>query len=431
MNSALHPSLLVINGETVDVSGVPMHTSILDFLRASGRTGSKIGCNEGDCGACTILLVENDRPPRAINACLALTASLVGREIITAEGLSSNGTLHPVQKAMVECNGSQCGYCTPGFICSMAEAHDRNTTDSEAIADQLCGNLCRCTGYRPIRDAMLQSLTEPAPARAKVMLPLAPPATGNWHRPSSVSEALSLRANHPEALFIAGATELAVLINKRHERYPVLITLDGIESLHQIVKTDNHWQIGAAAPLTDIEEALAGEYPAIDQVMRLFASRQIRHRATLGGNLVTASPIADMPPVLLALDASVVLASLTGERMVPLADFFTGYRQTVMRPDEIMTSILLPRELAGRCEFFKVSKRREMDISTVSAAFRITTDASGLVTEARLAYGGVAATPARALKTEAALIGNPLAATNHSRSLTKSKDPLGGRRGRR
>ncbi len=408
------PNIIIINGTAVDVSEVPIHTSILDFLRGGEGTGSKVGCNEGDCGACTLLLVEKAGPPRAINGCLALVASLVDREIITAEGLSQkNGTLHPVQKAMVECNGSQCGYCTPGFICSMAEAHQRQLTDPALIADQLCGNLCRCTGYRPIREAMVQSLTETAPVIQAFLpvLPSPPPSSPNWHRPATVQEALTLRAKYPNSPFIAGATELAVLINKRHIRYPSFIALDGIDSLQQIVKSDTHWKIGAAAPLTDIEETLASEYPAINQMMRLFASRQIRHRATLGGNLVTASPIADAPPVLLALDAAVVLASLTGTRTVPLAEFFTAYRQTVMVAGEIMTSILLPRNLAGRCEFFKVSKRREMDISTVSAAFRIVTDAAGLVTQARLAYGGVAATPARALKTESALIGKRLEAT--------------------
>ena len=376
--STVSPNIIGIDGTAVDVSGVPIHTSILDFLRKSGRTGSKIGCNEGDCGACTLLLVEKEGSPRAINGCLALVASLVGREIITAEGLSHEGALHPVQKAMVECNGSQCGYCTPGFICSMAEAHDRQLTDREAIADQLSGNLCRCTGYRPIREAMLQSLTETAPPFVSATVPPAPSTSSDsnttWHRPATVQEALSLKSENPEASYIAGATELAVLINQRHTRYPALISLEGIEELHQIIETDDHWKIGAAAPLTDIKQTLAGEYPIIDQLLWLFASRQIRHRATLGGNLVTASPIGDTPPVLLALDASVVLTSLSAERTVPLAEFFTGYRQTVLRPDEIMTSILLPRGLAGRCEFFKVSKRREMDISTVSAAFRIVTD---------------------------------------------------------
>ena len=421
------PNIIVVNGTAVDVSGVPIHESILDFLRSSGRTGSKIGCNEGDCGACTLLLIEKNHAPRAINGCLALVASLVGKEIITAEGLDQNDTLHPVQKAMVDCNGSQCGYCTPGFVCSMAEAYHSEVRPSrESIADQLCGNLCRCTGYRPIREAMLQALDEPT-----VDLPLASdvpsaPAVSidsisNWYRPTSVSEALSIKSQHSKAAFIAGATELAVLINKRNARYTSLISLDQIESLHQISKTTTHWHIGAAAPLTDVEDTLAGTYPALDQMLRHFASRQIRHRATLGGNLVTASPIGDTPPVLLTLDASVVLTSLNDERIVPLSHFFTGYRQTVMRDDEMMTAILLPIGLPGRSEFYKVSKRREMDISTVSAAFRIATDAAGLITEARLAYGGVAATPARANKTEAALIGKPLAITDEILSLLESE----------
>jgi len=423
------PNIIVVNGSAVDVSDVPVHESILDFLRSSGRTGSKVGCNEGDCGACTILVRNGNDPARAINGCLALVASLVGKEIITSEGLSPDGALHPVQKAMVECNGSQCGYCTPGFICSMVEAHERKLTDPEAIADQLCGNLCRCTGYRPIREAMLQSNTEselPDPS----CVPAAPASSENWFRPASIEEALKLKSAHPTAPFIAGATELAVLINKRHVRYDALISLDGIADLKTIEKSDMHWKIGAAAVLTDIEETLAGEYPAIDRVMRLFASRQIRHRATLGGNLVTASPIADTPPVLLALDASVVLKSLSGERTIPLSEFFTGYRKTVLRDDEIMTSIIIPRGLPGSCEFFKVSKRREMDISTVSAAFRIVIDSGGLITDARLAYGGVAATPARALKTEAALIGKALEATPEILNLLDSEfSPLTDLRG--
>jgi xanthine dehydrogenase molybdopterin binding subunit/xanthine dehydrogenase small subunit len=407
------PEIIVINGTPTDVTGVPIHTSILDYLRQHGKTDSKVGCNEGDCGACTLLLLESSGSTRAINGCLALVASLVGREIITAEGLVKDGRLHPVQQAMIECNGSQCGYCTPGFICSMAEAHQRQLTDPAAIADQLCGNLCRCTGYRPIREAMAQSLAIPAPPFSQIsnLKSQIPPSSDTWHRPTTVHEALTLKSQNPAASFIAGATELAVLINKRHTRYPALISLDHIASLHEITSTPTHWHIGAAAPLTDLEQALAGEFPILDEVLWLFASRQIRHRATLGGNLVTASPIGDTAPVLLALDATVTLASLTGERTLPLAEFFTGYRQTVMRPDELMTAIIIPRNLPGSSQFYKVSKRREMDISTVSAAFRIATDAAGLITQARLAYGGVAATPARALKTETALLGKPLAAT--------------------
>jgi xanthine dehydrogenase molybdopterin binding subunit len=282
---------------------------------------------------------------------------------------------------------------------------------------------------------MLQSLDEtytvlPAAAEVTTAPAVSSDSSAKWHRPSTVAEALSIRSANPDAIFIAGATELAVLMNKRHTRYSALISLEGIEALHRISKTETHWHIGAAACLNDVEDTIAGEYPALDQMLRHFASRQIRHRATLGGNLVTASPIGDTAPVLLALDASVVLTTLSGERTVLLADFFTGYRTTVLRDDEIMTSIVLPRGLPGRCEFFKVSKRREMDISTVSAAFRIVTNKKGIITEARLAYGGVAATPARALKTEAALIGKPLAASHEISQLLESEfSPLTDLRG--
>ncbi|MEM7602267.1 MAG: FAD binding domain-containing protein, partial [Verrucomicrobiota bacterium] len=394
-----------VNGHTVDLSGADPHLTLLNLLREKGFTGSKMGCNEGDCGACTVLLLEEDSPPRSINSCLALVGSLVGRSVITAEGLDPEGELHPVQKAMIDQNGSQCGYCTPGFVCSMAEATARGVQkDPAEVADQLCGNLCRCTGYRPIREAMEMSSDGELPERfdlPSVSLP-------DYHRPQSVAEALALRGSYPEAPFIAGATELAVLINKRHERYSAFISLEEVSELQTISSTDTDWQIGAAAVLTDVAEALMGEYPALHDMLRRFASRQIRHRATLGGNLVTASPIGDSAPVLLALDAQLTLQG-SAERVVAIKDFFTGYRETVMHPGELLTKITLPRSLPGQTRFYKVSKRREMDISTVAAAIRIATDQKGIITEARLAYGGVAATPTRANQTEAALIGLPLA----------------------
>jgi xanthine dehydrogenase small subunit len=403
------PATLHINGNCVDVSGVPLHESLLDFLRHSGRTGTKSGCNEGDCGACTVLLLENNGPPRAINACLALVHSLVGRAVLTAEGLASaEGALHPVQQAMAAGGGSQCGYCTPGFVCSLAEAAARNVTgDPAAVADQLCGNLCRCTGYRPIREAAA-SLGEVA-AFPSAPAPLSCSGTHDYLTPACLAEALEMKSRHPHAAFIAGATELAVLINKRHLRPERLISLEHVRELHEVNQSENSWSIGAAVPLTDLESILKGEFPAIDDMLRLFASRQIRHRATLGGNLVTASPIGDSAPVLLALDASLTLVSTNGSRSIALTDFFTGYRSTVMQPGEILSTIHIPRNPSGVCRFFKVSKRREMDISTVSAAIRIAADDNGIITTARLAFGGVAASPARATQTELALVGMPLA----------------------
>ncbi|MEM6963023.1 MAG: FAD binding domain-containing protein, partial [Myxococcota bacterium] len=225
-----------------------------------------------------------------------------------------------------------------------------------------------------------------------------------YHRPSTVAEALELKKTFPHAPFIAGATELAVLINKRHERHSAFISLEEISELRAITSTESEWQIGAAACLTDVADALAGEYPALHDMLRRFASRQIRHRATLGGNLVTASPIGDSAPVLLALDAQLTIEGAR-KREVSIDQFFTGYRETVMKPGELLTQVRLPRSLRGQTRFYKVSKRREMDISTVAAAIRIATKGDGTISEARLAFGGVAATPVRAVKTEKALVG--------------------------
>ncbi|GHC50185.1 xanthine dehydrogenase molybdopterin binding subunit [Roseibacillus persicicus] len=396
---------ITINGQPCDVSGAPLHQTVLDLLRESGKTGTKCGCNEGDCGACTLLLLEtNDQPPRAINGCLALVKSLIGREILTVEGLA-NDTLHPAQEAMIDCNGSQCGYCTPGIVCSLAEASARGLTGGEnraELADQLSGNLCRCTGYRPIREAALACASHPLPAAQGDGKAI---GSDDYHFPNSISEALELKSQYPEAVYIAGATELAVLMNKRGYRPPQLIALENVAELREIRSTDTAWFIGGGVVLTDVQEALAGEFPALDDMLRLFASRQIRHRATLAGNLVTASPIGDSPPVLLALDAIVHLAGPHGERTVPLADFFLDYRKTVLADDELLVRVEIPRNPAGEMTFQKVSKRREMDISTVAAAIRIAFDENGVITRARLAFGGVAATPARALQTEQLLLG--------------------------
>ncbi|HVS53553.1 MAG TPA: xanthine dehydrogenase molybdopterin binding subunit [Opitutaceae bacterium] len=424
-----------LNGERVSVEGVAATTTLLDWLRRSGRTGSKCGCAEGDCGACTVALVDRDangRPAyRAINSCIALLPMFAGRELVTVEGLAGEGSgkekLHPVQAAMVGHYGSQCGYCTPGFVVSMFEAYYRGEAcrAPAAIGDQLCGNLCRCTGYRPIREAMRAALArgnEAGDAFAeRLTQPLAPPtplhyaaAGERFFRPTSLSELFALKNRHADAKLVAGATEIGVELNKKFKKFPALISTEAVPQLTRIAATPAEWRIGAAATLTAIEEALAGEYPSLAKMLAVFASRQIRNRATLGGNLATASPIGDSAPVLLTLDASIVLASTLGERTLPLHEFFTGYRKTQLRPDEIILEIVLPRNgwaagLARRVDFQKVSHRRELDISIVAGAFCVDCDASGIVRRARLAYGGVAAMPARARRAEAALEGKKLA----------------------
>jgi xanthine dehydrogenase large subunit len=418
-----------------------LYETLLDFLRKSGRTGTKCGCNEGDCGACSVLLVEPDGKLRSVNSCLALVHAFAGREIRTVEGIGKGEELHPVQSAMVKCHGSQCGYCTPGFIASMTEAwHAKSTPNDAELADQLCGNLCRCTGYRPIREAMAKALAvqetraewEAWMAAGEVPAPPAGSAMegGNFLRPVTIADALAYKEQYPDAVYLAGATEVAVLVNKRHWRPQVLISLDGVRELAVIRCYEDAWEIGGAARMTDIQDALGGEYPALDEMFRWFASRQIRHRATLGGNLATASPIGDSAPILMALDASVILVSAEGEREVLLDEFFTGYRTTALRPDELIRAVRIPRTPVGRVAFFKVSKRREMDISIVAAGIRIATDEAGLVTEARLAFGGVAEKPMRAKAVEEALLSKRLEVTEGIlRLLEEAFTPLSDVRG--
>ena len=423
----------VLNGRPVRVAGVATNTSLLTWLRSSGHTGSKEGCAEGDCGACTVAFVDTnargERTYRAANSCITLLPMVAGREVVTVEGVAPEaGTLHPVQQAMVESYGSQCGFCTPGFIVSMFEGYYREDLEAgarEKMGDQLNGNLCRCTGYRPIREAMEDALAKRAPGKDdlfQLRLKKNDGAIPALHydgaegqtflRPATLDALLALKDQHREkAELVAGATEIGVYINKAHRRYALLVSTEGVRELARIEKSDAAFTIGGGATLTAIEEALAGEYPMIDKMLWAFASRQIRNRATLAGNIVTASPIGDMPPLMLALDASVVLAKKGGTRTVPLADFFLAYRKTVLEPSEIVQSVVLPRNVAKTAgakrlmDSFKVSKRRELDISIAAAAFVVELDSDGAVAYARLAYGGVAATPARAKKAEAFLVG--------------------------
>jgi xanthine dehydrogenase molybdopterin binding subunit/xanthine dehydrogenase small subunit len=424
-----------LNGETVRVEDAAPTTTLLDFLRSAGSTGSKQGCAEGDCGACTVALVERDAAGmptyRGVNSCIALLPMFAGREVVTVEGLSGVGeALHPVQAAMVEHYGAQCGYCTPGFVMSLFEGYYRGNCAAPCdISDQLSGNLCRCTGYRPIRDAALAALAQRdahgAPDHFKERLgeAVAAPSALDYEaggsrflRPTSLAGLFGAMAEYPKATLVCGATEVGVDVTKKFRAFPVLISLEGVPELTRISKTDSSWRIGASATLTAVEEALAGEYPSLAKMIRVFASRQIRNRATLGGNLATASPIGDGAPALLSLDATLVLASAKGERTVALCDFFTAYRKTLLHPGEVILDIVLPRFAGGgltrRSDFLKVSKRRELDISIVAAAFSVDTDGSGIVRRARIAYGGVAATPVRARKAEAALEGRTVPAAS-------------------
>jgi len=416
-----------LNGQNVRVENISPNTTLLEFLRATGRTGTKEGCAEGDCGACSVAIVESDangkKTFRAINSCLMPICLLAGREVISVEGVACGTTLHPVQQKMVECHGSQCGYCTPGFIMSLFEGYHRDDlTTSDQLDEQLCGNLCRCTGYRPIRDAALEAFAERSAglrpgslvneqhAGPEACAPVAYESHAEqFFRPTSLAQLFQLIATHPTARLIAGATELGLDITKRFKKFPTLISVEAVPELRNIECTQDEWRIGGAATLTNIEDKLGDEFPALRDMLRVFGSRQIRNRATMGGNIVTASPIGDSAPVLLALDAKVVLTSKNGERVLPIVDFFVSYRKTALQAGEILKTLIIPRTAAANGQrltrWFKVSKRREMDISTVAACFAVELDSAQRVQRVRLAFGGVAATPLRAVKTEAALLG--------------------------
>lgn len=445
MNQAISP-YIYINDQKFSLAQVNSNTTLLRFLRDElGLMGTKEGCAEGDCGACTVIAYEPksiaDGEPtyRALNSCLLLTPALHGRRLYTVEGLvdrerngfhsglgrESQVSAHPVQSALVERLGSQCGYCTPGIIMSMAEAcYRKDLTEDWQIDDQLCGNLCRCTGYRPIQEAseaiaglrpkgkLLDRLEAPESEseQQERLAEFTQEVRGHrFYRPTSLSALWKMWADDSQAELVAGGTDLGLRITKRFEKIKSLISIDQIQELKQ-VKTleDKWWSIGAAVPLSDIEALAKSKVPALERMLRFFGARQIKNRGTLGGNVCTASPIGDTPPVLLALGARLRLASAMGERTVPVDEFFVDYRKTALRAQEILLAIELPPQSSVGKTYqraFKVSKRQELDISSISACFSITLNQEGTqVLQARLAYGGMAATPKRAYAAEQVLI---------------------------
>lgn len=435
--------VVTVNGIEHSDGQVPAHENALDWLRSRGLTGAKEGCAEGECGACSVLVAapgdDGGTAWTAVNSCLVPVAALDGQEVVTAEGLGTPEALHPVQAALAADGGSQCGYCTPGFACSMAAEFyragraSRPTTDAAASArpehhehdhdahgpngfdlHALAGNLCRCTGYRPIRDAAYSlgapDVADPLAARRARPAPAAR-ATDVEHdgerfvRPAGLDEALRVLRDEPGATVIAGSTDWGVEVNLRGRRTPLTVAIEHLPEMREVRVDDSAIEVGAALSLSEVQRRLDGRVPMLDALFPQFASPLIRNRATLGGNLGTASPIGDAAPALLALEARVVLASSDGEREVDLADYFTGYRQTVRRADELIRAVRIPLPLANLAAFHKVAKRRYDDISSVAVGFAIDLDDDGTVAAARIGLGGVAATPIRARATEAALTG--------------------------
>ena len=425
------------------LGNVPPDRTLLEVLREDlGCTGTKEGCGEGDCGACTVVLGEADGHGKvrysAVNSCIRLAHSIDGMALWTAEDLAEDpliqpvassaqptdkSALHPVQEAMVQCHGSQCGFCTPGFVMSLFGMYQNRVCQGQSISraqaqQDLSGNLCRCTGYRPILDAA-QHMTQLPPMAVNeaallqklelfALTPQAPEANLAYIAPTTQAELLAARAAHPQAQVVAGATDVGLWVTKQHRQLAQVLDVTRAAELRRIDDTPEHIAIGAAVTLTEAFARLTAQWPSLAEFAHRFAGLPVRNSGTLGGNVANGSPIGDSMPLLIALRAQVVLASQArGERTLPLEALYTGYRQNVMAADELLVRIVVPKPTSSeQLKAYKISKRFDDDISAVCLVLNLDT-ADGTVQRASIGAGGVAATPVRAQQTEAALQGQP------------------------
>ena len=429
-------------GRVVEVGGVHPTRSVLDWLREDARcSGTKEGCNEGDCGACTVVVGEladagNTGDSSAVrgltlntvNACIQFLPTLDGKALFTVEDLKSmsNGALHPVQQALVDCHGSQCGFCTPGFVMSLWATYEQHRQGAAAptrqqLADELSGNLCRCTGYRPILDAGQRMFDLPAVAldTAPVVAALqsmkrsssfeyAPAqTTDRFYAPTTLDELAALREAMPQAQLLAGSTDVGLWVNKQFRPLGDIVCVGEVAELKRVAEVNGELYIGAGASLEAAFAALARHAPSLTDVWLRFASPPIRHAGTMGGNVANGSPIGDSPPVLMALDAQIELRRGDRVRRMPLTDFYVDYMKNRLDPGEFVQGLAVPLAAFERTlRAYKISKRFDCDISALCAGFAIQLDGC-IVREVRLAYGGMAATVKRAAQAEAALVGQP------------------------
>ncbi|MHB8787652.1 MAG: xanthine dehydrogenase small subunit [Thauera sp.] len=433
-----HTIRILLNGEAVEATGLPPTTSLLGWLRTQrGLTGSKEGCAEGDCGACTVVVGELRGAEQAlhlasINACIQFLPALDGKAVFTVEYLraQAGGALHPVQQAMVDCHGSQCGFCTPGFVMSLWDLYNdfapREEPPSPAqVRSALTGNLCRCTGYRPILEAGARMFELPAvtldrTALRQALLALQREdlldyrhAGAHFLAPRSVDELAALRAARPQAVLLAGCTDIGLWVNKQLRELGDILYLGRVEALRTIDEAEGWLHIGAAATLTEAFAALTRAWPELAELWERFASPPVRNAGTLGGNIANGSPIGDSMPALIALGARIVLRSVRGGRELALEDFYLDYMKKDLAADEFVERVSVPLratlEATGGAILFrswKLSKRFDSDISAVCAAFALRLQ-DGVIASARVAFGGMAATPRRAPRAEAALLDQP------------------------
>ena len=394
----------LLNGTPVRIEGEAPTRTLLDWLRANrGLTGTKEGCNEGDCGACTVM-VTDEAGSRSLNACILFLPQLHGKAVRTVEGISGpKGEMHPVQEAMVTHHGSQCGFCTPGFVVSMAVAHLNGAKDHD---DQLAGNLCRCTGYAPIVRAAEAAAGEPVPewmvADREAVAGFAAGEAGVF-RPSDSDALAEWYVAHPDAVLVAGATDVGLWVTKQLRELKPVAFLNGVRDLQGIEVRGGQLHVGACVTINALREAVRERLPSFGEMLRRYASVQVRNAATIGGNIANGSPIGDGPPALIALGATLHLRRGDEMRSLPLEAFFLEYRKQDRKPGEFVAGVSFP-EKAPSLRCYKISKRFDQDISAVCGCFNVTVE-RGVVREARIAFGGMAGVPKRAALAEAALVG--------------------------
>lgn len=418
-----HPIRFILNGRFCEISGLPPTMTLLQYLRGPAQLcGTKEGCAEGDCGACTVMAarIEADGTARyrSINACIALLPSLDGRQIVTVDYLRTiaGGDLHPVQRAMVDCHASQCGFCTPGFVMAITnELQSNPAADDTALQDAIAGNLCRCTGYRPILDAARRAQTLPrvdVPVDVDALRGLTrdkmftyETAEGKFFAPVTPDELAQVLAQYPDAYMLSGGTDVGLWVTKFHMDLPVIVYTGNIAALRDVRETHAGLEIGAAVTYSEAFAALAKQGAGMEDLLRRLGSAHIRNAGTLGGNIANGSPIGDGPPPLMALQAEIILRSTAGTRRLPLEKFFIAYKKQDRNVGEFLEKIIVPKR-ADNTLFatYKVSKRFDQDISAVCAGFALDID-GGVIRAARLCYGGMAGTPKRAEHAEAALTG--------------------------
>ncbi|WP_448547898.1 xanthine dehydrogenase small subunit [Thalassotalea fusca] len=440
----------LLNNTLVSLQDIDPNMTVLQYLRDERfQPGTKEGCASGDCGACTVVVAELDQSNpqqlnyKSLNACIAFIGTMHGKQLITVEHLKQGAQLHHVQQAMVDNHASQCGFCTPGFVMSAFALHKHNPKPNrEEVLEALAGNLCRCTGYRSIIDAALvasdanepdsfaqfyQQTVEQLTELNKQSHAALSQCGKQYYAPTSADDLAQHLLTNPNATLVAGATDLGLTVTQNLDEIEHLVYLGNVDALNEFVESENEFIVGSAVPYSRFTPALANEYHELGEMIERIGSLQIRNSGTLGGNIGNASPIGDMPPALIALNATMTLQQGRSERTIAVEDYFVDYKKTVLAESEFIKSVTIPKKSANQhLKLYKISKRIDDDISAVLAAINITLD-NDIVSDVSIAFGGMAAIPKRAVQCEQALKGKPFnqqAIDNAKLALTQDFTPM-------